>query len=286
MSEGTWREERLLIGGKLVDASDGGTFENVNPATEEVLGVVADGTAADMDAAIAAARTRLRRDRLVDRRRLPGALPAPAPRVAAAPRRRAPGDDRRRGRLPGLADVDGPVRRADRGRRVGGRPGRELRVGDRPRQRRAVRHPDPPLRAARAGRRRRRDHAVELPDPDQPGEDGARARGRQHRRAEAGARHAVVGHAARQARSPRRPTSRRRRQHRRVLGPPGRRAARRGPAGRRRLVHRLDRDGPQGDAGGLGQPQEGVPRARRQVGDDRARRRRHRRRGRRPAASR
>src|SRR3954452_21850731 len=56
MSDGVWREERLLIGGKLVDASDGGTFENVNPATEEVLGVVADGTAADMDAAIAAAR--------------------------------------------------------------------------------------------------------------------------------------------------------------------------------------------------------------------------------------
>ena len=56
MSDGTWREERLLIGGKLVGASDGGTFENVNPATEEVLGPVADATPADMDAAIAAAR--------------------------------------------------------------------------------------------------------------------------------------------------------------------------------------------------------------------------------------
>jgi aldehyde dehydrogenase (NAD+) len=49
-------EARLLIGGKLVDASDGGTFENINPATEEVLGVTADGTPADMEAAIAAAR--------------------------------------------------------------------------------------------------------------------------------------------------------------------------------------------------------------------------------------
>ena len=57
MTDGTWREERLLIGGKLVDASDGGTFENVNPATEEVLGVVADGTPADMDSAVAAARS-------------------------------------------------------------------------------------------------------------------------------------------------------------------------------------------------------------------------------------
>ncbi len=49
-------DARLLIGGKLVDAEGGGTFDNINPATEEVLGPVADGTAADMRAAIAAAR--------------------------------------------------------------------------------------------------------------------------------------------------------------------------------------------------------------------------------------
>ena len=46
----------LLIDGRLVPASDGGTFDNVNPATEEVIGVTADGTAADMDRAIRAAR--------------------------------------------------------------------------------------------------------------------------------------------------------------------------------------------------------------------------------------
>ena len=46
-----------LIDGKLLGASDGGTFETINPATEEVLGLAADGTAADMDAAIGAART-------------------------------------------------------------------------------------------------------------------------------------------------------------------------------------------------------------------------------------
>ena len=56
MTTETAGERRLLIDGKLVDAQAGGTFENVNPATEEVLGVVADGTAADMEAAIAAAR--------------------------------------------------------------------------------------------------------------------------------------------------------------------------------------------------------------------------------------
>jgi aldehyde dehydrogenase (NAD+) len=56
MSDALWHEKRLLIDGKLVDAADGATFENVNPATEEVIGVAADGSAADMDRAIAAAR--------------------------------------------------------------------------------------------------------------------------------------------------------------------------------------------------------------------------------------
>ena len=46
----------LLVDGELRPAGGGGTFETLNPATEEVLGVAADGTAADMDAAIGAAR--------------------------------------------------------------------------------------------------------------------------------------------------------------------------------------------------------------------------------------
>jgi aldehyde dehydrogenase (NAD+) len=49
-------ESRMLIDGKLVEASDGKTFDNVNPATEEVIGPVADGSVADMQGAIAAAR--------------------------------------------------------------------------------------------------------------------------------------------------------------------------------------------------------------------------------------
>ncbi|MEY2569766.1 MAG: aldehyde dehydrogenase [Acidimicrobiaceae bacterium] len=50
------REERLLIGGKLVEASNGATYENLNPATEEVLGVASDASDDDIDAAVAAAR--------------------------------------------------------------------------------------------------------------------------------------------------------------------------------------------------------------------------------------
>jgi aldehyde dehydrogenase (NAD+) len=49
-------EPRLLIDGKLADAAFGATFANVNPATEEVIGQVADAGATDMDRAIGAAR--------------------------------------------------------------------------------------------------------------------------------------------------------------------------------------------------------------------------------------
>ncbi|MGH3974139.1 MAG: aldehyde dehydrogenase family protein, partial [Pseudonocardiaceae bacterium] len=46
----------MLIDGELVEAASGKTFANINPATEEVLGQVADGDATDMERAIAAAR--------------------------------------------------------------------------------------------------------------------------------------------------------------------------------------------------------------------------------------
>ncbi|HEX9832407.1 MAG TPA: aldehyde dehydrogenase [Mycobacterium sp.] len=49
------RESRLLIDGKLV-AGSAGTFQTVNPATEEVLGVAADASTDDMVRAIEAAR--------------------------------------------------------------------------------------------------------------------------------------------------------------------------------------------------------------------------------------
>jgi aldehyde dehydrogenase (NAD+) len=49
-------EERLLIDGQLRPAAGGRTFETGNPATEEVLGVVADADGGDLDAAIGAAR--------------------------------------------------------------------------------------------------------------------------------------------------------------------------------------------------------------------------------------
>jgi aldehyde dehydrogenase (NAD+) len=51
----------LFINGREVQASDGATFPDVNPATEEQLTVVAKATAKDVDAAVRAARTAQRR---------------------------------------------------------------------------------------------------------------------------------------------------------------------------------------------------------------------------------
>jgi len=49
-------ESRLYIDGQLRESSTGKTADNINPATEEVLGVCTDAGADDMDEAIAAAR--------------------------------------------------------------------------------------------------------------------------------------------------------------------------------------------------------------------------------------
>ncbi len=49
-------ETRLLIDGELVYALSGNTYPNINPATEEVMGEVADAGPEDMERAIAAAR--------------------------------------------------------------------------------------------------------------------------------------------------------------------------------------------------------------------------------------
>ena len=51
-----WHEERLLIGGDLVAAEGGRTYETVDPTTGTVLGTAADATVADARRAIESAR--------------------------------------------------------------------------------------------------------------------------------------------------------------------------------------------------------------------------------------
>ena len=51
------KPKRLLIGGQWVDALSGKTFDSVNPATGKVIAQLAEGSADDVDRAVAAART-------------------------------------------------------------------------------------------------------------------------------------------------------------------------------------------------------------------------------------
>ncbi|MCO5226339.1 MAG: aldehyde dehydrogenase family protein, partial [Thermomicrobiales bacterium] len=52
----TLRTEQLIINGQRVDASDGGIFDVLNPATNEVIAKVAKAGIADVEAAVSAAR--------------------------------------------------------------------------------------------------------------------------------------------------------------------------------------------------------------------------------------
>ena len=56
---GKLQQFRMVIGGKAVDAASGATFESHNPYTGRPWALVPDGGAADVDAAVAAARTAL-----------------------------------------------------------------------------------------------------------------------------------------------------------------------------------------------------------------------------------
>lgn len=53
-------ETRLFIGGEFVDAINGGRFETINPANGQVIATMSAGDAADVDAAVAAARKAFR----------------------------------------------------------------------------------------------------------------------------------------------------------------------------------------------------------------------------------
>ena len=82
-------EARLLIDGKLVEASAGATFDNIDPATEEVLGDTADGTAADMSSGHRRGPARLRRNGVVHGPRAAAPLPGAVPRRLCRPHRGA-----------------------------------------------------------------------------------------------------------------------------------------------------------------------------------------------------
>ena len=54
-------DERMLIDGELQTTSSGATFDVIHPASEQVAGQATDGTVADMERAVGAARHSLGR---------------------------------------------------------------------------------------------------------------------------------------------------------------------------------------------------------------------------------
>ena len=50
------KEKLLLIDGRNVPAASGHTFKSLNPATEEVIATISEGSEIDVDRAVAAAR--------------------------------------------------------------------------------------------------------------------------------------------------------------------------------------------------------------------------------------
>ena len=172
---------RNLVGGELVDAVEGGVREVLNPATGEVIAEVPEGTPADVERAVAAARGRRSRWRdttpgerqellLSARRPARGARRgARRARVGAtsASRCRSPREE-----MPICVDNAALLRR---------RGAHAWRAARRASTCAGYTSHGPP----RADRRRRPDRAVELPADDGDLEDRPGARGRQHARPQA-----------------------------------------------------------------------------------------------------
>jgi acyl-CoA reductase-like NAD-dependent aldehyde dehydrogenase len=162
-------QDRLFVNGEWSDAADGRQFSTLNPATGEPLADVAEGSAADIDRAVTAARAAFRADSWH--------------RMDAADRgailwRMADIIDRRGDALARIEVLDN------------GKPIREARIDIRQSvaallrrvEHQAARRHHPcarqhaQLHAPRAGRRRRRHHTVEFPPADGRVEDRARTR--------------------------------------------------------------------------------------------------------------
>ena len=82
--------DRFYIGGDWVQPSSHDTIDVVNAATEEVMGRVPEGTPADVDRAVAAARDGLRRLEHHAARGPRGAARRPSRPSSRSARRRSP----------------------------------------------------------------------------------------------------------------------------------------------------------------------------------------------------
>ena len=269
-------ESRMLIDGKLVEADGRRDLRQHQPGDR---GGHRPGRRRDAGRHGARDRRRpagVRRDRLVDRPRVPQGVPAQLKDALEQAQGRAAPADRRRGRHADRAHVRDPAGQLHRRHAVGHRPDRPVRVGVRARRRTSSSGCVEPAGGARADRCRRRDHAVELPVHAQPVEARARARRRVHGRPEARARHAVLARRGSASSSPRRPTSRRAcsTSSRRAIPPTVGEVLTGDPRVDMISFTGSTAVGKRIAARGADDAEARVPRARRQVGEHRPRRRR------------
>jgi Aldehyde dehydrogenase family len=123
-------ESRLLIDGELVDAESGRRFDNINPATEEVLGQVADAGHEDMGRAITAARRAFDETDWATNRALRRRCLEQLQEAIEAEREEMRAGTGRRGRHARHGDLLGPAGRAAGGRLpVAGEEPRAVPVG-------------------------------------------------------------------------------------------------------------------------------------------------------------
>ena len=168
--------DKLYINGQWAAPKGNKSIDVINASTEEVMGRIPEGTEADVDAAVAAARAafdRLGRDTCRSRARR---IPAENPRRPESAHGRDRQADRRR------SGHAGETRHHD----PGGLPHCHLRpVRQDAGQFRLRREGRQFAGPARTGRRGRRDHALELPAAPDRRQGRAGARRRLHRGAQA-----------------------------------------------------------------------------------------------------
>ena len=261
-----WLDHHNRRFGLFIDGTftqPGETFTTVNPGNAKPIAEVTQATAADIDAAVAAARACVPGVGGAQRAR---ARPVPLrdrpPPAKAEPPLRGARDDGQRQAHP----RDPGHRHPARGTAL--QPPRRVGAGHG--------HRAPWLRAAW---RRGSDHPVELPDADAGVEDRPGDRDGQHRGAET-RRLDIPDRAGIRGGVPRHRPAARRRQHRHRRRSGGR-GDRRAPGHRQDRVHRVDRCGPHDPRGDRGHRQEDLAGAGRQVAVRRVRQRRPGQRGRR-----
>ena len=243
--------DRLYIGGEWVEPAGAGTIEVVDSTTEEVMGRVPEGTAEDVDRAVAVARAAFEvwsQSSLEER----AAACAAIGQMLAV---RVAGDRRASSARGGHADRavhDDPGGPADDGLRLDAAADRGDGVGGTGRQL---------ADRARAGGRGRHDHAVELPAAPARGEGLGRTRRRLHGRGQA--ERGDAAHGVRAGRDHRRGRAAAGHVQPRLGLRAGRRRGDHHPRGHRHgVVHRLHARGKARERGRLGHRQARVARAR------------------------